>query len=208
MNTAPKKLFRKFLATITVATPSLNSASAAVTVGQVDDFQDGTTQGWSNTLSMASAPTNQPNTGPGGAGDNALFSIVGGNPDAFSIVNSTQWAGDYNTAGITTIKFDANNLGINSINIGILFNGNAAGTNTVLVPVGTGWNTYSIDLTTLSFGSPTTLNSVTSLELTNSTSGVGGALDIYVDNITAVPEPHSGLLALLAFAGLFSRRRR
>lgn len=209
MNTAPKQI----LSTLAATALTFGTTSAAVTVGQIDDFQDGTLQNWSNSLVMAGAPTNQPNSGPTGAGDNALFSIVGGNPDTFGISNSTQWAGDYTTAGITTIQFDANNLGVSAIDIGIILNGGAAATNTVFVPVGTGWNTYSIDLTTLSSGSPATLGAVTSLELVSYNSGSGtvvsvGALDLFVDNITATPEPSTSLLTLLALAGLFTRRNR
>lgn len=214
MNTAPKQSVHALLATYAATALFLGTTSAAVTLGQVDDFQDGTTQGWSNSLVMAGSPTNQPNSGPTGSGDNALFSIVGGIPDTFGISNSTQWAGDYATAGITAITFDANNLGASALDIGILLNGNAAGTNSVTIPVGTGWNTYSIDLTNLVFGSSTVLSSVSSIDLISMTSGAVtsvGALDIFVDNITAVPEPHTGLLGLLgllAFVGLFSRRNR
>ena len=211
MKTKPNHLLRKTLVTTTVITPSLHLASAAVTAGQIDTFQDGTTQGWVNTSIMVSPPLNQANTGPAGSGDNALFSFIGGNPDAFSIVNSTQWAGNYNAAGITTIRFDADNLGASSLTIGILFNGGSAGTNSVSVPVGTGWNTYSIDLTTLIFGSASTLNSVSSLELVSLANGAAisvGALDISIDNITAIPEPHSSLLTVFALTVFFRRRRK
>ncbi|MDA0767428.1 MAG: PEP-CTERM sorting domain-containing protein [Verrucomicrobia bacterium] len=187
-------------------------ASAVVTVGQIDDFQDGTTQGWTNTASMTNPPINQANTGPTGLGDNVLFSAVGGSPDTFSIVNSSQWAGDYVAAGITTITLDINNLGPNNLSLGILLNGGAAGTTSVSVPSGSGWVTRSIDLSTLLFGSPTNLSAVSSIELVSLQGGAVtsvGALDVYVDNIRAVPEPSTALLACVALttAGLLRRRR-
>lgn len=190
---------------------TIGASSGAVTIGQIDDFQDGTTQGWVNSLSMSTAPSNQANSGPGGVGDNALFGLVGGAPDVYSIGNSTQWAGDYVAAGITTITFDIYNLGDSAFDLGILINGGTAATFSVPVPVSGAWASKSIDLTTLVFGSSSTLSNVVSIELVSLSGGVVtsvGALDVLIDNIQAVPEPSVALFSVLTFASMTLVRRR
>jgi len=74
------------------------SAVRAVTLGQIDDFQNGTTQGWGGSLT-----SNVADAGPNGVGDNALR--VDSNNRVVTI-NSTQWVGDYTAAGITQVLID------------------------------------------------------------------------------------------------------
>jgi hypothetical protein len=75
---------RSLLATVCLLSSSL--AVADPIVDQVDDFEDGTTQGWIvNLLGMAppppgALPINVPTGGPGGLGDNFLrLASLGGN---------------------------------------------------------------------------------------------------------------------------------
>ncbi len=95
-----KKQFSKTALTVSLALLISLSASAvrAVTLGQVDDFQNGTTQGWGGSFTF-----NIADAGPNGVGDNALR--VNSN-NRVVIINSTQWVGDYTAAGITQVLID------------------------------------------------------------------------------------------------------
>ena len=81
---------------------------------QRDDFQDGTTQGWTTGGANPNPPTWVSDGGPEGVGDGFLrvegngSSGAGGNLVAF---NSAQWTGDYLAAGVTAIRADLRNLG-------------------------------------------------------------------------------------------------
>ena len=88
--------------------------SHAVTPGHVDDFEDGTTQGWREGTGMGTPnpnpPTNETTGGPAGAGDNYLENISSGGFGAGSrqiIFNtSLDWTGDFVAAGINVIRLD------------------------------------------------------------------------------------------------------
>ena len=92
-----------------------------------------------------------------------------------------------------------------------MVNGGALITNSVFVPSGSGWVTRSIDLSNPVSGSTTTLSSVISIELVSLQAGAVisvGALDVFVDNIRAVPEPSVAIFGLFAMASLTLRRQR
>jgi hypothetical protein len=76
--------------------------AAAVTLGQVDDFEDGTIQGWNSnfgsTISSVAA-----DAGPAGAGDDAL-NVQADNRTV--VFNEMQWRGNYIAAGVTRISMD------------------------------------------------------------------------------------------------------
>ena len=81
-----------FLATVIFSSPVV-----AISLGQVDDFQDGTTQGWQGT-----PPINVSDSGPEGPGDRALLvsSSGGGGPGSRLITyNRSQWKGDWIASG-------------------------------------------------------------------------------------------------------------
>lgn len=92
----------------------------------VDDFQDGTTQGWTSGAANPNPPTWEPGGGPDGGSDGYLLvessglSGAGGNLVAF---NTAQWAGDYLAAGIVGIRADLRNLGETDLVIRLLFEG-------------------------------------------------------------------------------------
>jgi hypothetical protein len=82
---------------------------AQITVGQVDDFQDGTTQSWLGALTEAIA-----NAGPNGAGDTALRASATGAPfgpfGKLIVYNDTDpWMGNWTAAGVAQISLDVRN---------------------------------------------------------------------------------------------------
>lgn len=86
------------------------STASAIETGQIDDFENGTTQGWIEgagiTTPNPNPPTNVASGGPDGAGDNYLQNIsAGGIGPGSRLVqfNMTQWTGDYLAAGISEI---------------------------------------------------------------------------------------------------------
>jgi hypothetical protein len=95
-------------------------AFADITVGHVDDFQDGTTQHWRIGV-PASFPKNVANAGPLGIGDHALFTtntqagsrsmLVVLNEDNQQFPGSANWEGDWTAAGVTQVSFDVRNPG-------------------------------------------------------------------------------------------------
>ena len=65
-----KVLWHLFLGLL--ASSALAHACLAVTLGQVDDFQDGSIQNWRGGMSGNVVTTNLPDTGPMTVGDHAL----------------------------------------------------------------------------------------------------------------------------------------
>jgi hypothetical protein len=135
--------------------------ASGVTLGQVDTFQDGTTENWTVGLkggTPPSPPANVPTGGPAGAGDaylllTAVPPVPGDVTDPGTRLvtfNVTQWAGDYLAAGVGKIAMDLKNLGNSSLSIRLLFSDGdqsqiqnasnvAFSTNPVVLPVGSGW---------------------------------------------------------------------
>src|SRR5215212_9214500 len=76
----------------------------AVSLGQTDTFENGTTQGWVTALLGSPnplPPANVPTGGPAGANDNFLLltSRGGGGPGSrLTGINTSQWAGNYAAA--------------------------------------------------------------------------------------------------------------
>ena len=134
---------------------------AQVNPGQIDDFENGTTENWTDGGSSV-PPVNISTGGPTGAGDNYLSdpSLGGGGPGSKMVMfNDQQWAGNYSGNGIIAIRFQAKAL-TNALNIRIAFDG-AGGrictTNAVTIPANGPWTNYEIpifetDFTTVSGG--------------------------------------------------------
>ena len=124
-------IFRSTIAALALAFYA--QTAFAVTIGQVDDFEDGTTMNWGVAALMGVVhpfpPINVPDGGPGGLGDNYLqlesdgMIVLPLNPGArmtaFNFLG--QWSGDYIGAGISRITMDANNLGPNPLELRLLF---------------------------------------------------------------------------------------
>ncbi len=84
-------------------------------MGPFDDFEDGTVSGWMEGPASPNPPTNVPDGGPNGPGDNYLEnrSSGGGFVPGSGLVmfNQAQWTGDYLAAGVTRIEAQMANLG-------------------------------------------------------------------------------------------------
>jgi hypothetical protein len=204
-----------------------NTAPAvAVTLGHIDDFQDGTTQGWGSGPLNPNPPVNVPDVGPSGPGDDSLqITSTGGafSGSRFTAFNATQWTGDYTTAGVELIVLDVNNIGSVALNVRIALDG-AGGrfvtTGSVPIPAGSGWNLIWLwigpgDLTSAGgLDVNATLGAVSQLRVISAANptfqGDVVAAQGLVDNVTAAPEPTKSVLLAsgLALLVLLSRRRQ
>lgn len=210
-------------------------AVGAVSVGMVDDFQDGSTMNWTaggfNPTGPAfppNPPANVANGGPTGAGDNYL--IVTGEGGAgpgskLTTFNLAQWGGDYPAAGITHITLQVNNFSVNPLNLRLelldsTFGNRAVSTVSADVPALSGWIQVSFgvefgDLTAVAgFGMvAATLADVLVLRIMHNPNALDAssapsfAGQVGFDNISAVPLPAAGWLLMSGLGGLLFRRR-
>jgi hypothetical protein len=207
-------------------------AAAAPVVGQIDDFEDGTTQGWTVGVGLPGTfhplpPINVASGGPQGADDNYLLlraiAGFGGAGSRMSVLNLSQWAGDYAAAGIQTIAMSASNFGPDDLSLRLLFANPGAGpptdiaisTESIFLPAGSDWTAllFPIDVGSLTALTPggvlPALTSATELRIFHNPAatfpgpGVGippvtaelGVDDIQALGTRAVPEPPmAGLL--------------
>jgi hypothetical protein len=98
----------------------------AVTLGQIDDFEDGSTQLWSEGGRSPKPPTNVASGGPGGADDNYLADKSTGTGTAGSkmvMSNTGRWSGDYISEGIRGIKMAMSNFGDTALQMRIALEG-------------------------------------------------------------------------------------
>lgn len=196
----------------------------AVMLNQVDNFQNGTTHGWTEGPSSPNQPANISTGGPGGGSDRYLRNASNGGLSAggrMVMFNTGQWTGDYTEAGITRLEADMINLGSTTLRMRIALAGNFsyfASTAPVVLAPGSGWQKVSFELDpaglTRVSGSDslaTVLGDVGELRILSSVSAtyIGDVLTgtLGMDNLTAVPEPASALLlALGGWLGLHRRR--
>lgn len=215
-------------AVLAVAVSLLGPAvCSAVGIGQIDDFEDGTTQDWQSGASNPNGPANIGSGGPAGAGDNFLQLTANGSGSGGKLVAfcTNQWAGNYLTAGVNSIQMQVKNLGATNLVLRLILDNEidaeSLGTiSPVNLPVGGGWTTVSFSLASgnLTGGNyATVMGNVTTFDLAHSPSVISArssspniVAQLGVDNITAVPEPTTTILALsaLALAGSKSRRSR
>lgn len=234
-----KNLIRSAVATLLL--PLLLAVVAgrpyALTLGQVDDFEDGTTQGWTVGLLGAAhpaPPVNFPSGGPLGTDDNYLRLTSLGGQGAGSRLTAInlngQWAGDYTATGVHGIGMDIRNLGNSELSLRLLLADPAAGPPTnaavssdgIVLPPGSGWTSaffpiLPADLTAVVGSVGDALSGATELRLFHSTfPGFPGeplVAELGVDNIRAlaapVPEPSAWMLLAggLVVAGWASRGR-
>lgn len=206
----------------------------SITAGQIDDFQDGTTQGWGVGGTPPVPPANVVSGGPDGVGDAYLELNAHGGTGAGSrlaVDNFVQWTGDYLNGGFTHVVLDVILLTSPSVSLRLALSGPGgafASANPVGVSSFSDWQfiEFSLDPADLIAVSEDatlelTLLNVTGLRLFHSSGPpglpAGGipngdpiAAILGVDNIEVVPEP-SGWMMLVAGSGLLSalyRRRR
>jgi hypothetical protein len=220
------------VATVILMVAELAPVARAAVIGQVDTFQDGTTDGWfAGGLGMGQIPPNPPHVvpsgGPAGVGDQYLVITSQGGTGAGSrlvAINGAQWAGDYLAAGISFISADLKNLGTTDLTIRLLFEDPMGGppvdeavtTFGAFLPVGSDWThvVFAItpgDLTVVTGSVTAVLSNTTLLRIIDSpTPGdavtIAGVLG--VDNIAAVPEPSAVLLVGCGLALIAFRRLR
>ncbi|MHB8957715.1 MAG: PEP-CTERM sorting domain-containing protein [Pirellulaceae bacterium] len=205
----------------------------AAVIGQIDTFEDGTTQGLQVGLGgLAGAfhpapPVNEASGGPLGADDNYLKLTSFGNEGPggrLVAINIGQWSGDYSSAGITAISMDLRNLGAIDLNMRLFLANPGPGpatdgalTQAVSLPSGGGWTrgvfqVDSLSLIPLAGNMDTLLANVTELRLLHGpTAEFPPAVvvaQLGVDNITAVPEPCSLSLLGLGLIGLLAWKIR
>lgn len=172
----------------------------ALTIGQTDTFEDGTTNGWTSGLVNPTPPLNIATGGPAGAGDNYLqLTASGGVGPGGRLVafNPYQWSGDYVAAGAATVTMNLQNYGATDLSLRLMFS-NAAGTNVALtgvvfLPSGSGWQSVSFaigagDLVVLAGTAAGALSAVSEVRLLHSPSttqpGPAIAARLGVDNVT------------------------
>lgn len=158
-------LFRRLFFTASFSGLLLASGQPthALSVGQIDDFQDGTTQGWTVSVGPIGGvhpapPANVATGGPAGAGDNFLMLTSVGGASAGSRLTAlnlmTQWAGNYIAAGIHSITMDVRNFGISDLSLRLVFEDPTVGppsniafsADPVLVPGGSDWMSISFPI--------------------------------------------------------------
>jgi len=199
-----------------VAAPAL-----AITLDQVDDFQDGTTQDWSG----GSFPTNVADDGPDGAGDSYLE--VSANDFHLGARNQVQWTGDYLAEGVDEIVFDLNNFGPDAVALRVSVSDLSTTfttTNETVLAAGSGWVSVSFFLTDAELtrtqgieALDQTLADVANLLIRHDPDPISPPGEanfvtamLGIDNVTALPEPRLslGLAIGLPVVAALARARR
>lgn len=209
-----------------VVAAGLSSAALAITAGQIDDFQNGTTQSWAEGLTGALPPVPPAvvaNAGPAGTGDFAMRLTAVGvavGPGGKLVVNNNQarWIGSYTAAGVNGIILDVRNPNTFPVTIRVGVDGPALPASTggrwithgVELPAASGWRTLTFALRAQDLlpgdggatSASTTLANVAVLRIMHAPAAtwqgavVTGQLDL--NDIEALPEPS---LALGVLAG-------
>jgi hypothetical protein len=225
------KTLRPFISAATSATVLILVSTRAYSIPTaVDDFEDGTTQGWTVGTGTIPPPVNPappinvPTGGPAGAGDSFLrLTALGGEGPAsrLSVMNLSQWTGDYLAAGITRIAMDVNNFGASDLVLRLLFvnfpdnpgppTDIAWTLSPVVVPANSGWFSIEFNLSVTNLFAPVgspggALSDVDELRLFHNPEpafggpGVGAppvVASLGIDNIRAAVPESSGTLPLL-----------
>ncbi len=212
-------------ATVAAMLVACSPAAIGAVLGQVDDFEDGSTMNWMEGGPSPNPPNNVVSGGPSGANDNYLENVAAGTagPGSRQIMfNQNQWAGDYVSAGVNRIDAMMANFGNSDLVMRVAIEG-AAGTQygstagATLPPDGN-WYAVSFDLSAAGMGLivggdtlADVLSNAAELRILAASAGptwIGdpGDSTLGVDNLTAAPEPSA--LALLALGGLAIARRR
>ena len=122
---------------ITLSALCIAAGSSAITLGQVDTFEDGTTMGWGHP--QTHQPENISTGGPRGVDDNYLRFAGGlvGWPQHLAMFNQTQWVGDWIAAGVTVVEAHVKNEGPDTVNLRAVWHGQQLSrwTSTVAVSV-------------------------------------------------------------------------
>jgi hypothetical protein len=231
-------LSNAILRTVVTVLCLANCAQAEPMVGLLDTFSGGTTLDWTAGGGLPGIhhpipPTNVPSGGPAGVDDAYLQATALGTDGApggrLSVINRSQWAGDYITAGIAAFTMDVNNFGPDDASIRLLFADadggpptNIAITDAILIAAGSGWrhvefSTDVADLIAVQGDVSAALSNATELRIFHNpdpsfpgpTVGPPAVnLILGVDNIQALPEPSFAPLLVAAILALRRPVRR
>jgi len=180
---------------------------AQISLGTISDFEDGTTQGWSNGVSSPNPPINIPTGGPLGADDNFLEEVSSGGTGAGSRLliqnDEDEWAGNYAAAGVTGIRASVKNAGSEDLYLRVAIEGGSDTTEMystdsfTLSASQTTWITIELSMSEIDFiienGTNTVaevLADVSDIRIVSSENGsfrgdsVAGTL--HIDNIEAI----------------------
>lgn len=201
----------------------------AIMFDQIDTFEDGTTQNWTNGAPSAPPVINVVTGGPAGAGDHFIqVTSIGGNGPGSRLTafNRDQWLGDYVGQGVTMIEMDLENLGKSALSIRIAFKADVSfgspgylSQPITLDPV-LGWQHVVFDLsaaTLIPIDGPDPINTFfagnfSEMRIINAVgdSNMNGepiAGQLGIDNIHAVPEPTSFVLAATGLLVVLAAKR-
>jgi len=179
------------------------STALAIVPNQFDNFEDGTTQGWGSGVPNPTPPANITTGGPAGTDDNYLRVTSIGGAGAGSklvVINSTQWTGDYLTAGVQFISMHIKNFGPTTLSMRIVLSGPGSdfwSMNPIVVAASSDWQpiVFSVQPPNLTGGTNvnSTLSGVTQVRILHSLAGgfTGDPVvaQIGLDNITAASQP-------------------
>jgi len=210
----------KFLRRAVVFCCLLATGNAAVSLNQIETFS--AQNGWDSGDPNPNPPVLVANSGPLGAGDNALrvTSNGGTGPGSRLIVfNTTVWTGDYLAAGILALAADLRNSGSTSLSMRVAVDGPGGRfvSTAMVITAFSGWLHSVFDIRPASLTSvggsdaAATMAGVTELRILHSSSadyrGARISSGFLVDNIQAVPEPAAAAIWCLAGAGMLFRKR-
>lgn len=165
---------------------ALLSPSAFAIPAAVQDFEDGTAEGWGfggGPLGVPATPQPVVSGGAGGADDQfmQITSTGGSGPGSkLAAINPTAWGGNYTNAGLTSIAMDLRNFGATDLYIRLLLEdlsdlpqARYAITDAIFLPSGGDWTAASFsvaaaDLIALQGEVATVLASVTHLRILGS----------------------------------------
>jgi hypothetical protein len=211
------------LAVVTLAMP----ARAAVTQGQVDDFEDGTLRNWHMGPNNPTPESNVSSGGPAGANDNymRLVSNGGGAGGKMVVFNDLQqWSGDFLAAQVDEIQMQVNSFliapppagGQQTLDLRLILTGTSGVLCTVsdvFVAPGSGWVTahFPLNAANLTGGSLSVLSSITEIDLVHSATPIFTRqssppviAQLGVDNVRAITVPEPGTAGGMAMAGVLS----
>jgi hypothetical protein len=182
----------------------LITSAFAIEPNQWDNFQNGTTQGWGSGSVNPNPPVVILDGGPDGTGDAYLLVSAHGGSGAGSMLitfNTTQWTGDYVSAGVTAISMHMNNFSNETLNMRIAVQGSGGNfwsADPVTLSPQSGWQIVQFsllpdDLTGGADANATLSNVTPQFRILHSVSGgnTGDVVDaeIGIDNITAAENP-------------------
>ena len=204
-------------------------SARAIVVGQIDNFEDGTTQSWANGGAPGAPPVLNIDTGgPAGVDDNFMQIAAGGDGAGqfLTVFNRAQWLGDYIAQGVIAIEIDLNNFSKVDLNIRLGFREStdpgASGylSTAFSLSAGSGWQ-HAVFLinpgSMIAVGSPADFDTFFAgnfgeMRIINEagTSNLNGdqvTAEMGIDNIHAVPEPSAVLLSMLGALSFVVCRR-